>query len=398
VADRGQSWCLDRVEQLLDRGRVAGYVTIGEIQSALCEIEQRGELYARQADDLFRRLQEVGAAVYETKAQVPAADVRALLETPGDGDGVPDSSLSEVPTGDFVGLYFAEIGDRPLLTHPEEIQLAQRMEQGSEATELLSRDGHDAHEAEQLHQAARLGREARDYLIWSNARLVVSIAKKYRGLGVPFLDLIQAGNIGLIRAADKYDYRRGTRFSTLATWWVRQAVARCVARDGRTIRLPVQMVAQIRQIGRAQQMLAQSLGRDPTPEEVAESLGTLSPDRVRSILRVAPRSLSLEMPIGEDGDDELGILIEDTTSPSPTDVAQADLLHDELAKALEGLPSREVRVLRLRYGLDGGRPLKLSEIGDLMGVTRERARQIVVKALRRLRHPRRSRQLQRYLE
>jgi RNA polymerase primary sigma factor len=226
----------------------------------------------------------------------------------------------------------------------------------------------------------------------------VSIAKKYRGLGLSFLDLIQAGNLGLIKAADKYDYRRGTRFSTLATWWIRQAVTRSVGRHGRTIRLPIHTGAQLRKVRRLEQLLAQSLGRDPTAEEIADSLGTVSPARVRWMLRVARRPLSLERPIGEDGDDELGSLIEDTTSPSPTETTERKLLRDEMARMLEGLPPREVHALRMRFGLDGGRPLTLKEMGDRMGVTRERARQIVVKALRRLRHPRRSRHLLRYLE
>ncbi len=398
VADHEQSQHLSSVEQLLDRGHSIGYVTLGEIQAALAQTGGEGELYARHADDLFRRLQEAGTPVYETDAEAPAAEARTFHEIPGDNDADPHTELSQVPTHDSVGLYFAEIGGLPLLTHAEEVQLAKRMERAREADEILSRNGRDPQEAERLRQMSRQGREARDYLIRANTRLVVSIAKKYRGLGLSFLDLIQAGNLGLIKAADKYDYRRGTRFSTLATWWIRQAVTRSVGRHGRTIRLPIHTGAQLRKVRRLEQLLAQSLGRDPTAEEIADSLGTVSPARVRWMLRVARRPLSLERPIGEDGDDELGSLIEDTTSPSPTETTERELLRDEMARMLEGLPPREVHALRMRFGLDGGRPLTLKEMGDRMGVTRERARQIVVKALRRLRHPRRSRHLLRYLE
>ena len=397
-ADHEQSQHLDSMEQLLDRGHRFGYVTLDEIQAALAETGREGELYSRQADDLFRRLEEAGTPVHETEAEAPAAEARTMHETPFGDNAVPHRELSQVPTGDFVGLYFAEIGRLPLLTHAEEVQLAKRMERGREAEEILSRNCRDVEEAERLQQASRRGSEARDYLIRANTRLVVSIVKKYRGLGLPFLDLVQVGNLGLIKAADKYDYRRGTRFSTLATWWIRQAVMRSLGQHGRTIRLPIYVAARLRKLRRAQQSLAQSLGRDPTPEEIAGSLGTVSPARVRWMLRVARRPLSLERPIGEDGDDELGSLIEDTTSLLPAATTERELLRDEMARMLEGLPPREVRAVRMRFGLDGGRPLSLKEMGDRMGVTRERARQIVVKALRRLRHPRRSRHLLRYLK
>ena len=392
-----QSTMSDSPAMLVERAQKRGYVTIDEIQLAMSEAEQDVEAYARQVDDLFRCLYDEGISVFATEAEALEAALEAASET-SDGDGTrPASDLNQVPISDGVGLYFAEIGRVPLLTRAEEVELAKRMEQGREAEQILSRNGLDVEEADRLRRASRRGQEARDHLIRANTRLVVSIAKRYRGMGLPFLDLVQAGNLGLIKGVDKYDYRRGTKLGTLATWWIRQAVTRSLSRHGRTIRLPIHMAGQIRKLNRAAEELAQIFGRDPTPEEIARSLGTVSPDRVRLILRVARRPLSLERPVGEENDEELGNLVEDLDAPSPPHACEQELLRDEVAGMLEGLPPREVRALRMRYGLDGNRALSLQEIGDRMGVTRERARQILVKALRRLRHPRRSRQLRRYL-
>jgi RNA polymerase primary sigma factor len=302
-----------------------------------------------------------------------------------------------VPIGDGVGLYFAQIGQVPLLTRGEEIGLALLVERGREAEELLSRDGRDPVEAARLSEVIRQGRDAREYMILANTRLVVSVAKRYQGMGMPLLDLVQAGNLGLIKAVGRYDYRRGTRLSTVATWWIRQAVTRSLSKHARTIRLPVQFAGQLRRLSRVSQELAQSLGREPTPEEIAEADDKLTPEKVRWLLRASRTPLSLDKPIGEENDDELGSLIEDVTSAAPDDACAREFLRGDLAAILQELPPREARALRMRYGLDGGRPLSLKEIGGRMGVTRERARQIVVRALRRLRHPRHSRQLQRYL-
>jgi RNA polymerase primary sigma factor len=296
-----------------------------------------------------------------------------------------------------VGLYFAEIGDVSLLDHAQEVDLAKRIERGKEADQTLSEDGFDRQERARLRRVSAQGSEARDCLIRANTRLVISIAKRYRGLGLPFSDLVQAGNLGLIKAADKYDYRRGTRFSTMATWWIRQAVTRALSKHGRTIRLPVNMTGRLRKLHQTRQLLSQTLGRDPTPEEIAESWDGLSAARVRWLLRVSRRPLSLERPVGEDGDYEMGNLIEDTTAPSPPDTTLDAQLRSDITKMISRLPPREAHAVRMRFGLDGRRPLKLSDIGARMGVTRERARQIVVRGLRRLRHPTNRRQLRDYL-
>ena len=381
---------------LVEWGKSRGYVTLDEICRALAGVEHDLEAYVTQGDDLFRRLHNAGVQVVEAEGDEKAAEVEA--HSASKGDTVRSASdLERVPIDDGVGLYFAEVRQVPLLMHEEEVALAVLMEEGRAAAEALSLDGHTPPETKRLQSTVRRGAEARECLIRANTRLVISVAKRYQGMGLPLLDLVQAGNIGLIRAADKYDYRRGTKFSTLATWWIRQAVARSVSKQGRTIRLPVHMGGEIRILHRTAQRLAQALGTEPSPEEIATSLGNVSADHVRWMLRMSRQPLSLESPIGEDGDDELGSLIEDTTSMSPTDTAERDLLRDEMAAMLDGLPPREVRAVRMRFGLDGGRPLSLKEIGDRMGVTRERARQIIVQALRRLRHPRRSRHLVRYL-
>jgi len=381
---------------LVQLGQSQGYVTLDEISQALTELEHDLEAYEIGRKELIRLLRDADVEVVDLIGAQETAEVERKAASKGRAVRSA-SDLERVPVGDGVGMYFAEIGQVPLLRREEELALALLIEEGRAAAETLALNGHKSHEAETLQSTVRRGAEARDHLIRANTRLVVSVAKRYQHMGLPLLDLVQAGNLGLIRAADKYDYRRGTKFGTLATWWIRQAVARSVARHGRTIRLPIHMGAQLRKVYRAQQMLNQSLGRDPTPEEIAGSMGTLSPDRIRWMLRAARHPLSLENPLGEDGDGELGSMIEDTTSLSPTDTTEHELLRDEVARALERLPPREVRALRMRFGLDGRPPLTLKEMGDRMGVTRERARQIVARALRRLRHPCRSRDLAKYL-
>ena len=283
-----------------------------------------------------------------------------------------DLSVPEgVGTEDPVRMYLKEIGKVPLLTPDEEIELAKRMELGDE--------------------------EAKKTLAEANLRLVVSIAKRYVGRGMQFLDLIQEGNLGLIKAVEKFDYRKGYKFSTYATWWIRQAITRAIADQARTIRIPVHMVETINRLVRTQRQLLQSLGREPSPEEIAKEMD-LPVDRVREIMKISQDPVSLETPIGEEEDSHLGDFIQDDHVEVPVDAATFTLLHEQLMEVLETLTDREQKVLRLRFGLDDGRPRTLEEVGKEFNVTRERIRQIEAKALRKLRHPSRSKKLKDYLD
>ena len=283
-----------------------------------------------------------------------------------------DLSVPEgVGTEDQVRMYLKEIGKVPLLTPDEEIELAKRMELGDE--------------------------EAKKTLAEANLRLVVSIAKRYVGRGMQFLDLIQEGNLGLIKAVEKFDYRKGYKFSTYATWWIRQAITRAIADQARTIRIPVHMVETINRLVRTQRQLLQSLGREPSPEEIAKEMD-LPVDRVREIMKISQDPVSLETPIGEEEDSHLGDFIQDDHVEVPVDAATFTLLHEQLMEVLETLTDREQKVLRLRFGLDDGRPRTLEEVGKEFNVTRERIRQIEAKALRKLRHPSRSKKLKDYLD
>ena len=283
-----------------------------------------------------------------------------------------DLSVPEgVGTEDPVRMYLKEIGKVPLLTPDEEIELAKRMELGDE--------------------------EAKKTLAEANLRLVVSIAKRYVGRGMQLLDLIQEGNLGLIKAVEKFDYRKGYKFSTYATWWIRQAITRAIADQARTIRIPVHMVETINRLVRTQRQLLQSLGREPSPEEIAKEMD-LPVDRVREIMKISQDPVSLETPIGEEEDSHLGDFIQDDHVEVPVDAATFTLLHEQLMEVLETLTDREQKVLRLRFGLDDGRPRTLEEVGKEFNVTRERIRQIEAKALRKLRHPSRSKKLKDYLD
>jgi RNA polymerase primary sigma factor len=293
-------------------------------------------------------------------------------------------------------LYLKEMARVPLLTTEEEIRLAQALEAGRGAREVLSNDGHDPVRRAELEELIEEGLLAREHLIKANTRLVVSIAKKYMGRGVPFLDLIQEGNLGLMKAVEKFDYTRGYRFSTYATWWIRQTITRAIADQGRTIRVPVHMSDRIRRLYNTARQLEQENGHCPTPEEIAEELD-IEPRKVQWMLRVSWRPLSLERPIGEDEDSELGSFIEDEATLTPNQSAYQSLLGDRVEEMLSTLSPREARILRLRFGLLNGRSYTLEEVGQKFGLTRERIRQIEGKALRRLRHPRRSRQLRDYL-
>lgn len=305
-------------------------------------------------------------------------------------------------TGDPVRMYLKEIGKVSLLTAAEEIDLAMKIEAGVEATEALDKAEEEGVELERrerrrLTRIEQVGLDAKQQLIEANLRLVVSIAKRYVGRGMLFLDLIQEGNLGLIRAVEKFDYTKGFKFSTYATWWIRQAITRAIADQARTIRIPVHMVETINKLVRIQRQLLQTLGREPTPEEIAEEM-SLTPERVREIQKISQEPVSLETPIGEEEDSQLGDFIEDDAAVVPPDAASFSMLQEQLTKTLEGLAERERKVISLRFGLEDGHPRTLEEVGREFGVTRERIRQIESKTLAKLRHPSRSQKLKDYLE
>jgi RNA polymerase primary sigma factor len=305
-------------------------------------------------------------------------------------------------TGDPVRMYLKEIGKVDLLTAEEEVHIAMKIQAGTEAAEKLEQFESGEIEltrAEQrrLMRIEQMGLEAKQQLISANLRLVVSIAKRYVGRGMLFLDLIQEGNLGLIRAVEKFDYTKGFKFSTYATWWIRQAITRAIADQARTIRIPVHMVETINKLVRVQRTLLQDLGRDPTPEEIGAEMG-MSADRVREIQKISQEPVSLETPIGEEEDSQLGDFIEDSQAVAPPDAASDSMLREQLEQVLDGLADRERKVIKLRFGLEDGHPRTLEEVGREFGVTRERIRQIESKTLAKLRHPSRSGKLKDYME
>jgi RNA polymerase primary sigma factor len=374
----------DLMVDLMERAESQGYLTTEDIMEALADDENPD-----QYEELFLMLHGAGVEIYEDKGDLP--DDLSLDELDDDEEETFD--LSSISSDDTVGLYLKEMARVPLLTTEEEVCLAKRLEAGLAAQcELDSGKSFDAEYVESLVNVITDGKDARDHLIKANTRLVVSIAKRYMGRGVPFLDLIQEGNLGLMKAVEKFDFRRGFRFSTYATWWIRQTITRAIADQGRTIRVPVHMSDRIRHLYKTARQLEQENGRKPTPEEIAEKMD-LEPRKVQWMLKVSWRPLSLERPVGEEEDSELGAFIEDDTTPTPTQSAYQNLLREKVEEVLSTLTPREARILRLRFGLQNGRQYTLEEVGQKFGLTRERIRQIEGKALRRLRHPRRSRQL-----
>jgi RNA polymerase primary sigma factor len=320
-------------------------------------------------------------------------------ELAGSSDMDPSfASLVSVSSDDTIGLYLREMSCVALLSLEEEQGLAKRIERGRQARQELERSNGrtPARKRRELEMAGNDGVLAREHLIKANTRLVVSIAKRYIGRGVPFLDLIQEGNLGLMKAVEKYEYQRGFRFSTYATWWIRQTITRSIADQGRTIRVPVHMVDRIRQLYKTTHEMEQKLGRVPTTEELALEIDT-TPQKVDWMMRVSWLPLSLESPINDEEESELGMFVEDQLTPSPIQSAYTKLLRERVEEVLETLPPRESRILRLRFGLEDGRYYTLEEVGAKFGLTRERIRQIESKALHRLRHPRRARQLRDYL-
>jgi len=343
---------------LLARGQEKGYLTFQEIMDALGEVK----LSTEQIEQIYEILADKNIDVLE-ESEDPALE-KDLQEEEIE---IPDS----IELDDPVRMYLKEIGKVPLLSPEEEIDLARRMEEGDE--------------------------EAKRKLVEANLRLVVSIAKKYVGRGMLFLDLIQEGNLGLIKAVEKFDYTKGYKFSTYATWWIRQAITRSIADQARTIRIPVHMVETINKLVRVSRQLLQELDREPTPEEIAHEMD-IPEEKVREIMKIAQEPVSLETPIGEEEDSHLGDFIEDEDAPAPAAAASFMLLKEQLGGVLETLTDREKRVLELRFGIEDGRPRTLEEVGREFGVTRERIRQIEAKALRKLRHPSRSKKLKDYLE
>ena len=355
-------------KKLLTKGKKNGTLTYKEIMDALEEIY----LDTDEIDEIYQRLEDSGIEILGEKDEDVLIDNEDSEKD--EEDEVKKASL-DVPKGvnidDPVRMYLKEIGKIALLTGDEEIELAQGMEAGDEI--------------------------AKKKLAEANLRLVVSIAKRYVGRGMLFLDLIQEGNLGLMKAVEKFDYRKGYKFSTYATWWIRQAITRAIADQARTIRIPVHMVETINKLVRVQRQLVQELGRDPTPEEIGEEM-LLDVERVREIMKIAQEPVSLETPIGEEEDSHLGDFIPDDDVIAPADAATFTMLREQLIEVLETLTPREQKVLRLRFGLDDGRARTLEEVGKEFEVTRERIRQIEAKALRKLRHPSRSKKLKDFLE
>lgn len=431
------------IEKLLDLGSKAGSVTEDEIQIVLKNVDvtdaQLSSIYqflrdrgveivsatedddselivddddrdvSHDDDDLdgdesdedhdLKMARQADAEMASIKSKKKARTVRTTRSR-SRARGIDASTV--MLTGDPVRMYLKEIGKVDLLTAAEEVDLAMKIEAGLDAADKLEKQ--EAGEIEltraemrRLMRVEQVGLDAKQALISANLRLVVSIAKRYVGRGMLFLDLIQEGNLGLIRAVEKFDYEKGFKFSTYATWWIRQAITRAIADQARTIRIPVHMVETINKLVRVQRQLLQDLGRDPTPEEIGAEMD-MSADRVREIQKISQEPVSLETPIGEEEDSQLGDFIEDAQAVAPADAASFSMLQEQLTQVLDGLAERERKVIELRFGLEDGHPRTLEEVGREFGVTRERIRQIESKTLAKLRHPSRSSKLKDYLE
>jgi RNA polymerase primary sigma factor len=376
------------IDRLLELARKRGYLTYTDILEAY----PQPELHVADVDQLYAILQTEGVKVVESPTD---------LETAANGDEEPLSEmpdLADIAFDDPVRMYLQEIGQVPLLTAEQEVQLAKAMESGDIARQRIDREEYTtARERIELGRALNAGQEARQHLIQANLRLVVSIAKKYTSYGLTMMDLVQEGNIGLMRAVEKFDYTKGHKFSTYATWWIRQAITRAIADQSRTIRLPVHMGEAISQVKRTSHKLQQSMQREPTPEEIAEAMG-ISAGKVRRTLEASMHPLSLEMPVGQEGEGRMGDFIEDDRISTPSEAAAASMLREQIEEVLQKLPERERKIIQLRYGLKDGRYRTLEEVGVEFGITRERIRQIEAVALRKLRHPHLGKKLRGYLD
>ena len=386
----------NKLNELYEQGKAKGTMTYDEIITKLSTTD----IDPDQFDTVLETLEAMGVEV------IRDANSAEGPQTPEAAPEIDDIDLS-MPEGisidDPVRMYLKEIGKVPLLSADEEINIAMRMEKGDEAKQMLesgiNADGKPLtdEEKKQCQTAIDDGTQAKRLLAEANLRLVVSIAKRYVGRGMLFLDLIQEGNLGLIKAVEKFDYTKGYKFSTYATWWIRQAITRAIADQARTIRIPVHMVETINKLIRVSRQLLQEYGREPTPEEIAKAMG-ISEAKVREIIKIAQEPVSLETPIGEEEDSHLGDFIPDDDAPAPAEAASHALMREQLWDVLNTLTPREEKVLRLRFGLDDGNQRTLEEVGREFKVTRERIRQIEAKALRKLRHPSRSKKLKDYLE
>lgn len=377
------------MQALMEKAGVQGYLTVDDLMETFPDAAQSQERLSAILGSLRQRGVDILDADDDPAGLPPEPALGFELEAP---------SHESVSQDDTVGLYLREMSRIPLLAVEEELEIAIRIEKGrrarQEKAKLIGRQ--NAATRRQLNLLIEDGQRAREHLIKANTRLVVSIAKRYMGRGVAFLDLIQEGNLGLMKAVEKFDYTRGFRFSTYATWWIRQTITRSIADQARTIRVPVHMIDRIRQLYKANHELEQKLGRQPSVEELAQTVGLPVP-RVQWIMKVSWLPLSLESPVGDDEESELGYFIEDEISPTPMQSAYQSMLKEKLEEVLSTLTPREARVLRLRFGLDDGTSYTLEEVGQKFGLTRERIRQIEGRALRRLRQPRRLRQLKDYL-
>ncbi|MFK7801839.1 MAG: sigma-70 family RNA polymerase sigma factor [Anaerolineae bacterium] len=397
---------IEGLQELVAEASEPGFITYAQILVAMPAVEQDLGLL----DTVIEEIQNNGIALVENSvdyenmgSEVTLNESLAYLSSEVDGyDGdssheAPLFDLSGVPIDDSVGLYFREMGQQSLLSAAEEVQLAKEIELGRAAVMKMNmaKDLSDD-DRDDLQLRVSIADMARAHLIRANTRLVVSIAKKYRGRGLQFLDLIQEGNVGLMKAVEKYDYTRGNRFSTYATWWIRQAVTRALANHGRTIRIPAHLGGRISKLYQVAQELEQELGRQPTAEEIAKQM-ELPEDRVRWMLRTSRQPVHLERPVGDESDAELGDFIEDVDAPPPAETVAQTMLTEEISEILDQLTPREARILRLRYGLQDGESRTLKEVGEMFGLSRERIRQLEKEALRKLRHPNFAGHLRQYL-